>query len=633
MVRALQPADPRLIGPYRLVAQLGSGGMGRVFLAMSAGGRPVAVKMIRAELAADPDFRSRFSREVTAARRVNGLFTALVVDADVDAQVPWLATAYVAGPSLAQTVKDHGPLSAKSVLALAAGLAEGLKAIHAAGVVHGDLKPSNVLLAEDGPRVIDFGISHAAEAAPVTHPGLVMGSPGFMSPEQAMGKKVGPLSDVFSLGAVLAFAATGERPFGTGTPIALLDRVIHDTPSIDKVPPEVRPLVQRCLAKDPSERPTPADLLDELGALQAATDWVPESIVRMFPPDISPKGEDDRKGGGVGTTLTVTLGSAAQDPVVLPRQAKPSAPAKPNDQLRTDTQPRAGDRMPPADQLQVGDQPRPHAGAKPHARAKPDDQVRPRDRVPAGDPRRPGGQLQPDDQREPGDPPQAGDQLQRDDQAQTGDQPQLGDQAETGDQLRPDHRVRSDGHPSAADQMEPDDQLGSGDQLQWGDSDRQKPRSPLWRPLAAACVVGGLLAASSAVGYALFTRHPAKEPTANPPASTSASPSVLPSGPLDVTRVYTYQQGVMVYVDIYYTYQGNDANGFGFMGVDGSPIGEANYQFSSPAAGVIEPGSIIYPFNEGCGTAQQRSDSVEVWVDDTTGARSPAKVVHLTCAP
>jgi len=624
MVRALQPADPRLIGPYRLVGQLGSGGMGRVFLAMSAGGRPVAVKMIRAELAADPDFRSRFSREVSAARRVNGLFTALVVDADVDAQVPWLATAYVAGPSLAETVKDHGPLSARSVMALAAGLAEGLNAIHAAGVVHGDLKPSNVLLAEDGPRVIDFGISHAAEAAPLTHPGLVMGSPGFMSPEQALGKKVGPLSDVFSLGAVLAFAATGERPFGTGTPIALLDRVIHGTPSIDKVPPEVRPLVQRCLAKDPSERPTPASLLAELGALQAATDWLPESIMRMFPRDIPLKGEDDRKGGGIGSTLTVTLGSAAQDPAVLPRQAKPSAPAKPNDQLRTGTQPRAGNRMPPTDQLQTGHQ------------LQPDDQV------------------QPDDQRGLGDPPQAAHQLQRDDQAQTGDQPRLGDQAETGDQLRPDDRVQTDGQPrtvdqteaddrlatdgqpQAVDQAEPDDQLVPGDQPQWGDSSRRKPWSRSWRPLAAACVVGGLLAASSAVSYDLITaiRHSGKEPTATAPASTSASPTVLPrtpSGPLDVTSVYTYQQGVMVYIDIYYTDQGNNADGFGFMGVDGSSVGEVNYPFSSPAAGIIETGSITYPFNEGCGTAQHRSDSIEVWVNDAAGARSPAKVVHLAC--
>jgi hypothetical protein len=429
---------------------------------------------------------------------------------------------------------------------------------------------------------------------------------------------------VFSLGAVLAFAATGERPFGTGTPIALLDRVIHDAPSIDKVPAEVRPLVQRCLAKDASERPTPASLLAELGALQAATDWLPESIIRMFPREIPLKGEDDWKGGGIGSTLTVTLGSAAQDPAVLPRQAKPSAPAKPNDQLRTDTQPRDGNPMPPTDQLRIGH------------RVQPDDHVQPGGQPPAGDLRQPGGQLQPDDQRELGDPPQAADQLQRDDQAQTGDQPQLGDQAETGDQLRPDDRVQTDGQTQAVDQTEPDDRLVPGDQPRWGDSGRRKPRSPSWRPLAAACVVGALLAASSAASYALITaiRHSGKEP-ATASASTSASPSVparTPSGPLDVSRVYTYQQGVMVYIDIYYTDQGNNADGFGFTGADGSPIGEVNYPFSSPAAGIIETGSITYPFNEGCGTAQQRSDSVEVWVNDAAGARSPAKVVHLACA-
>jgi|HubBroStandDraft_5_1064220.scaffolds.fasta_scaffold06034_5 serine/threonine protein kinase len=629
MVRALQPADPRLIGPYRLVGQLGAGGMGRVFLAMSAGGRPVAVKMIRAELAADPDFRSRFSREVSAARRVNGLFTALVVDADVDAQVPWLATAYVAGPSLAETVKEHGPLSAKSVLALAAGLAEGLNAIHAAGVVHGDLKPSNVLLAEDGPRVIDFGISHAAETAPLTHPGLVMGSPGFMSPEQALGKKVGPLSDVFSLGAVLAFAASGERPFGTGTPIELLDRVIHGTPSLDKVPAEVRPLVERCLAKDPSQRPTAASLLAELGALQAATDWLPDSIMRMFPRDLSPKVEDDRKGG---STLTVTMGSAAQDAAVLPRHARPSAPAKPNDQQRTDVQPRPGDRMPPTDQRP------PDAGAQRDARAQRNDRVQPGDRVPARDPRQPGGQLQPADQRAVADSPPADDQLRRDDQVQTGDQPLLADQAETGDQLRPDDRVRSDGQTQAVDQLEPDDQLVPGDQPQWGDSGR-KPRGPLWQLLAAACVVGGLLAACGAVDYALITatRHSAQRLTATTPALTSASPPALPrtaSAPLDVTRVYTYQQGATVYVDIYYTGQSNNANGFGFKGVDGSPIAEVNYPFSSPGAGIVETGTITYPFNQGCGTAQQRSDFIEVWVTDAAGKQSaPSKPVHLACGP
>src|SRR6516225_11478557 len=182
--------------------------MGHVFLGMSAGGRPIAVKVIRAELATDPDFRARFRGEVAAAQKVSGLFTALVVDADLDAPVPWLATAYVAGPSLTEAVRSHGPLPVRSLMALAAGLAEGLAAIHAAGVVHRDLKPSNVLLAEDGPRVIDFGISRAAETTALTQTGLVVGSPGFMSPEQAMGYDVGPASDIFNLGAVLAYAAT-----------------------------------------------------------------------------------------------------------------------------------------------------------------------------------------------------------------------------------------------------------------------------------------------------------------------------------------------------------------------------------------------------------------------------------------
>src|SRR5215469_16089906 len=216
LVTELQPEDPQTIGPYRLVGQLGQGGMGRVFLGVSPGGRPVAVKAIRAELAADPQFRMRFGREVAAARRVSGVFTATVVDADIDGPVAWMATAYVPGPSLAEAVDSYGPLPRASLLALAAGLAESLNAIHAAGLVHRDLKPSNVLLAEDGPRVIDFGISRAVESATsLTQTGLVIGSPGFMSPEQAVGADVGPPSDIFSLGAVLAFAATGEGPFGT----------------------------------------------------------------------------------------------------------------------------------------------------------------------------------------------------------------------------------------------------------------------------------------------------------------------------------------------------------------------------------------------------------------------------------
>jgi serine/threonine protein kinase len=288
VARELQPGDPQTIGPYRLVGQLGSGGMGRVFLGVSAGGRPVAVKVIRAELAADPEFRARFGREVAAARRVSGMFTATVVDADVDGTPAWLATAYVPGPSLSEAIADHGPLPPESLLTLAAGLAESLSAIHAAGVVHRDLKPANVLLAADGPRVIDFGISRAVESTALTQAGLVIGSSGYMSPEQAEGYDVGPPSDIFSLGAVLAFAATGEGPFGTGTTAALLYRVARGSPDLDRVPAGVRPLIERCLAKDPRQRPTAAGLLAEVGALQPAADWLPESIIRAFAGDAAP---------------------------------------------------------------------------------------------------------------------------------------------------------------------------------------------------------------------------------------------------------------------------------------------------------------------------------------------------------
>ncbi|HEU5391498.1 MAG TPA: serine/threonine-protein kinase [Streptosporangiaceae bacterium] len=283
MVSELRPGDPQAIGPYRLVGELGQGGMGRVYLGVSPGGRPVAVKAIRAELAADPEFRSRFGREVASARRVSGVYTAQVVDADVDGPVAWMATAYVPGPSLAEAVDNHGPLPEASLLALAAGLAESLNAIHAAGVVHRDLKPSNVLLAEDGPRVIDFGISRAAESSTMlTQAGLVVGSPGFMSPEQAMGGEVGPPSDVFNLGAVLAFAATGEGPFGTGTTAALLYRVAHGEPDLARVPPRVRPLIERCLAKDQARRPSASGLLSEVGALQPDGNWLPDSLTRTF---------------------------------------------------------------------------------------------------------------------------------------------------------------------------------------------------------------------------------------------------------------------------------------------------------------------------------------------------------------
>src|SRR5229473_168331 len=257
MIGGLKPGDPRVIGPYRLVGHLGGGGMGQVFLGLSAGGRPVAVKVIRAELAADQEFRVRFGREVAAA--------------------------YVAGPSLSEAVTGDGPMSVRSALALAAGLAEGLSAIHAAGVVHCDLKPSNVLLSQDGPRVIDFGISSAAEATALTGTGFMIGSPGFMSPEQAEGLTVGPASDIFSLAGVVIYAARGEGPFGSGDTAALLYRVVHGKPNMDYVPDRLRPLVKRSLSRDPKRRPTAAEFLADLSAAYPAaadlSNWLPPQIL------------------------------------------------------------------------------------------------------------------------------------------------------------------------------------------------------------------------------------------------------------------------------------------------------------------------------------------------------------------
>jgi len=283
MAQQLQCRDPRKVGPYWLLGRLGGGGMGQVFLGRSPGGRLVAVKVVRAELAEQAEFRHRFAREVAAAQKVSGLFTAPVVDADVDAPLPWLATAYVPGLSLAETVTGHGPLPATSVLALAAGLSEGLGAIHAAGIVHRDLKPSNVILADDGPRIIDFGISWVAEATTLTGTGLVFGSAAFMSPEQAQGHRVGPPSDVFSLGAVLTFAATGEGPFGAGSGDAVLYRVVFTPPDTSGLPAKLRPLVERCLAKDPAQRPSTDQLLAELNTALPASGWLPAPITQEFP--------------------------------------------------------------------------------------------------------------------------------------------------------------------------------------------------------------------------------------------------------------------------------------------------------------------------------------------------------------
>ena len=246
--------DPRVIGEFRLHTRLGAGGMGRVYLASSPGGRAVAVKVIHAHLARDAEFVDRFRREVAAAQAVNGGYAAPVVAAGPDDDPPWLATAYVAGPSLQEAVMETGPLPEDAVLKLAAGLAEALNAIHAVGLVHRDLKPDNVLLAGDGPRVIDFGIARALDGTGATAAGSVVGTPSFMSPEQAQGQMAGPASDVFSLGGVVYFAATGTAPFGSGNPAVLLYRIVHTEPDLELIPARLRDLVAACLAKDPAGR-------------------------------------------------------------------------------------------------------------------------------------------------------------------------------------------------------------------------------------------------------------------------------------------------------------------------------------------------------------------------------------------
>ncbi|MFC8718306.1 serine/threonine-protein kinase [Kitasatospora sp. NPDC057198] len=271
--------DPTTIGDYRLLRRLGAGGMGRVYLGRTAGGRTVAVKAVRSELADDPEFRARFRQEVAAARRVGGRWTAPVLDADTEGPRPWVATGYVAGPSLGEAVRTAGPLPAPSVHALGARLAEALEQVHALGLVHRDVKPSNVLLALDGPRLIDFGVTRALDAATtLTHSGYVVGSPGFMSPEQAAGSPTGPAGDVFSLGALLAFAATGTAPFGEGVSAAvLLYRVLHEEPALDGLDGELLDVVTACLAKDPARRPTPAELRARLepAAASAPEGWLP----------------------------------------------------------------------------------------------------------------------------------------------------------------------------------------------------------------------------------------------------------------------------------------------------------------------------------------------------------------------
>ncbi|MFG3050884.1 serine/threonine-protein kinase [Kitasatospora sp. NPDC048239] len=258
---ALRETDPRVIGGYRLEDRLGTGGMGVVYRARSASGRQVAVKVIRPELAENAAFRARFRQEVAAARRVSGAFTASVVDADADAEAPWLATVFIAAPTLSDRVEEQGPLSVAQLRWLAAGLAEALRDIHRVGLVHRDLKPGNVLLADDGPRVIDFGIARALDAAPLTTTGSIVGTPPFMAPEQFRRGAVGPATDVFAVGSVLVYAATGRGPFDGEGVHAMGFRVVFEDPDLRGLPVELRPLVTACLAKEPARRPTVERLL------------------------------------------------------------------------------------------------------------------------------------------------------------------------------------------------------------------------------------------------------------------------------------------------------------------------------------------------------------------------------------
>ncbi|MFJ5073372.1 serine/threonine-protein kinase [Streptomyces sp. NPDC088553] len=276
--------DPTTVAGYRLAARLGAGGMGKVYLSYTPGGRPVAIKLIRPEFGEDAEFRRRFAQEVRSAQRVQGLFTAPVIDADPEGAQPWLATAYVPGPSLADAVVSHGALPVETVLLLVAGMAEALHVIHGAGIVHRDLKPSNVLLAADGPRVIDFGIAHAADATSLTGSGVTIGTPSFMAPEQAAGRRVTAATDVFALGQVAAYASTGVPAFGEGTSHGVLYRIVHEEPDLSAVPERLSELVTRCLAKDPEARPSLAEIIQLCQAANAATvlrrpeDWLPAPV-------------------------------------------------------------------------------------------------------------------------------------------------------------------------------------------------------------------------------------------------------------------------------------------------------------------------------------------------------------------
>ncbi|GGP47468.1 bifunctional serine/threonine-protein kinase/ABC transporter substrate-binding protein [Streptomyces sindenensis] len=326
-MRPLTSEDPRAVGPYRTLVRLGAGGMGVVYLARSAGGTLVAVKVIRAEHAADPAFRARFRREAESATRITGPWVVPVLGADTEAREPWLATAFVPGPSLAEVVGARGALPTATVRAIGSRLASALVAVHRAGLIHRDVKPDNVLLALDGPRLIDFGIARHEGATALTATGAVIGTPGYLAPEQASAGSVGPACDVFSLGCVLAYAATGRRPFGEGGAAGVLFRTVHEEPDLTGVPPGLLPLLAACLSKDPATRPSAGRIGDELEAAGGAD----SDRTGKSPPDPrvawAPGGAAGTPlGGGGGAFGTAPDGAAGTAPDRAPPQEPDTAP-------------------------------------------------------------------------------------------------------------------------------------------------------------------------------------------------------------------------------------------------------------------------------------------------------------------
>ncbi|MFC9246633.1 serine/threonine-protein kinase [Streptomyces sp. NPDC057136] len=349
-MQPLEAGEPHTIGAYRLLGRLGAGGMGRVYLGRSAGGRTVAVKVVHPHFALDEQFRARFRREVEAARRVGAQWTAPVLDADPDAAVPWVATGYVAGPPLSQAVTTHGPLPEYAVRTLGAGLAEALAAVHAEGLIHRDVKPSNVLLALDGPRLIDFGIARATGATvSLTSTGVSVGSPGYMAPEQIRGLDISGAADVFSLGAVLAYAATGNAPFPGDSSAVLLYKVVHEEPELGDLEGELREVVAGCLTKDPAGRPDPVDLARLLApggaAAMVASGWLPNPLVREVSRaavallDLEPQDDPGHSGpvpfsnASLGSPVLGVFGppiaSAPPRPTVPPSTGGPGGPGGP----------------------------------------------------------------------------------------------------------------------------------------------------------------------------------------------------------------------------------------------------------------------------------------------------------------